>query len=137
MTLGTAVNIHLKADSGVAAIAGTRIYPVRQPSSAVDSKSPTLIHFFGGLQDELDMGGGGFSRKTLICLCLAEAYDDSQALAEATITALRNYRGVMGGAGGVDVLHCIVSDVRDEEVPELAEAGMFLAVAEFEIAINI
>lgn len=137
MTLGTAVNIHLKANGGVAAIAGTRIYPVRQPSSAVDSKSPMLIHFFGGLADELDIEGGGFSRKTLICLSLAEEYDDSQALAEATITALRNFRGVMGGVSGVNVLHCLVADARDEEVPELAEAGVFLAVAEFEIAISI
>lgn len=137
MTLGTAVNIHLKANAGVAAIAGTRIYPVRQPASAMDSKSPMILHFFAGLADELDIGGGGFSRKTLICLCLAEEYDDSQALAEAAIVALRNFRGVMGGVGGVDVLHCVVADARDEEVPELAEAGVFLTVAEFEIAISI
>ncbi len=136
MTLGTAINIHLKADSGVAAIAGTRIYPVRQPVSDSDSKSPFLLHFFSGRNDELDIGGNGFSRRTLVCLCMAEDYDSTQSLAEAVIAALNNFRGLMGGGSGVRVNHCVVSDARDEELPELAEAGVFLAVAEFEIAIS-
>ena len=136
MTLAAAIYEHLKADAGVAALASTRIYPIGIPESEVAALSDSITYLLLATDHMYSQSGVSLMRKQRWEVnCASESYDGSHALKDAVIAAMNMYRGVMGGVGGVTVKHCILIDERDSVLEDHLERGIYVASAEFEIAI--
>lgn len=110
----------LRTTAGVAAIVGTRVYPVRVPQ---DGAAPCVVfrrdstEFTDGLGDE-EQTGPDTPRFSLECWGEAEGfggYKQACELADAVVTALRTHRGLMGTGSAVRAKHVVIEDVRDEE----------------------
>lgn len=100
MILEQALYNYLSTASGVVAVVGTGVYPMRLPQ---DAPLPALVYHqvsgprvrtFGG-----DQGGTPRFQVTGI----GKTYLDAKSAANAARAALEGYAGTMGGVGGVDV----------------------------------
>ena len=136
MTLAAAIYEHLKADAGVAALAGTSIYQIGLPESEVSTFADSITYLWLSLDHVYSQSGASLMFKERWEISGAsESYDGAHALKDAIIAALNMYRGTMGGVGGVPVKHCILIDGRDSVLEDHLERGIYVASAEFEIAI--
>jgi hypothetical protein len=136
MTLAAAIYAHLAADAGVAALASTRIYPLGLPESELSTFADSITYLLLATDHLYSQSGTSLMRKQRWEISGAsESYDGAHALKDAVIAALNMYRGVMGGVGGVSVRHCILIDERDSVLDDHLERGIYVASAEFEIAI--
>ena len=101
MIIEEALSAYLLAHASVAALAGTRGYPnvvpqeVALPNWAYQRISGPELMDHGG-NAKLESGRFQFT-------CHGDEYRDAKNLARAIRAALRGYRGLMGGAGGVNV----------------------------------
>lgn len=138
MTLAAAIYSHLAADAGVAALASTRVYPVGIPEPA-DPNAPfadsVTFLLLGADHLYTQSGGTTMLKYRWEVSGASESYEGAHALIAAAIAALNHFRGVMGGSGGVTVKHSILLDVRDSVLDDHLERGIYVASAEFEIAI--
>lgn len=128
---------HLKADAAIAAIVGTRIYPVPLPQGKLP---PYLLYQRRDTEHTTDLRGSSGLRRTefqLDCYAVDSAVADM--LAEAVRNSLDNWRGTWSGTrvrhvlvekiadtmtddidGGEEVLHRITLDIivwHDETMP--------------------
>lgn len=135
MTLLTAIYGHLAANAGVFALTGTRIYPMQAPQIDADADIlPTLVFSLEGRRDEVDVAASRvISRTVWTVACLAASPDGAHALNDAVISALANYRGTLGGAGGVAVQYISLSDSSDF-VDDLT-LGFYIVTSTFEITV--
>lgn len=125
MTLAAAIRAALLADSAVAALVGTRVYPVSAPQSDESvGIEPTIVYSLNGRDHEYSVDRRISAMLRWHLVCVSRDYDTSHALADAAIAALDRYRGVLGGTGGVAVKVVEILDERD--LPDEFEIGVFL-----------
>jgi hypothetical protein len=119
---------HLKADAGVAAIVGTKVYPIPLPQG---KNPPYLLYQRKDTEHVRDLSGASGLRRAEFQL---DAYSTDSAqvetLAEAVRSSLDNWSGTWAGTvvkhvmvdrmaddvaadtdGGEDVLHRIIIDI--------------------------
>ena len=101
MTIEEALNIYLLATSSVTNIVSTRIYPNVIPQ---DAAMPALAYQrISASRDMAHDGPAGMAYPRFQLTCLATTYGGAKALCNALRVALDGYRGLMGGASGVQV----------------------------------
>lgn len=136
MRISAALYAHLCADAGLAAIVGTRIYPVYAPAlSEGETMSPTIV-FRQEQHDRFDNinARSGVKPIRFSVACLGDDYDSCWSIADALETCLEGYRGTLGGLGGVVVGPIKLRNQWDEvQNPFL---GYFISVSEFEIPVG-
>lgn len=94
MSLEQSLRDYILADTAVAAIVGTRMYPLVIPQSG---KQPCLVYAKQGRErQQLFCGEDGLKRTTVVIDCYAKIYDDAVGLANAVSAALRDFSGAMG-----------------------------------------
>jgi len=94
-----ALYAHLAADASVAALAGTRIYPLAIPQHVYNeaSKLPCLVYQRVGGDQPIDTCGAPDYAGTSVRIdAYARNYGDAAALADAVRAALVNHTGLMG-----------------------------------------
>lgn len=90
---------HLSADAGVAALAGSRIYPlvIPQQSFREDSRQPCVVYSRDGAQRQKLFGGTSDMVSSAFTIdSYAPTLAAAQALADAVRVALLDFSGVMG-----------------------------------------
>lgn len=80
----------LTADAGIAALIGTRVYPVMLPENPT---LPALIYKFVGGRSTPTLTTSGMQRSRLEIDCYGATYDDASALRSAVIAALNGLQG--------------------------------------------
>lgn len=86
---------HLAADSGVSALAGARIYPLRLPDGPT---YPAITYErVSATRDFVLAGPGGRVNPRLRVHCWAETYAEAVALADAVRQAVNGHTGAMDG----------------------------------------
>lgn len=83
----------LTADSGIAALIGTRVYPVMLPE---DPTLPALLYKFVGGASSPTLTTSGMQRSRLEIDCYGATYDDASALRSAVIAALNGFQDELG-----------------------------------------
>ena len=85
---------HLAADSGVAALVSTRIYPLVVPQ---DVDLPAIAYQrISGPRDHVHEGASGLVVARMQVTCHAWSYSGAKALAEAVRAATDGFSGTMG-----------------------------------------
>ena len=131
----TGLVTYLAADTDVAALVGTRIYPVDdvpQPPN-VGSERPYITHqriSWSGLTT-MD-GADGLTNVHIQLNCIADTYIDAMTLADKVRLALDGYSGAMGDQ---TVQASFVDDARalGEELPTGKEQGIYAIAVDVEI----
>ena len=91
-----ALYAHLKADPGVQAAVGDRVYQRRVPSGAV---KPLIVIFPPASRTaERDLGGVAYWEARLQVTAMAGTQPEAEAAAKAVMQAVEGFRGVMAGA---------------------------------------
>jgi hypothetical protein len=91
-----AIPARLKADAGILAIAGERVFPVIIPQKSYDesTKQPCLVYTIDTDQRQIRFSGTDtLVRGRLTVDCYATTYLDSQLLAAAARTSLLDFSG--------------------------------------------
>lgn len=120
----------LRSTEEIAALVGSRIYPVRIPEKGF---APCIVYslssteFTDGLDDEdndtldteAEQTGPDTARFRLECWgdgneSPEDGYKQACLVADATQSLLRTHKGLMG-PGSIRCKHAVVEDVRDEE----------------------
>ena len=84
----------LKADAGVIAIAGDRIFPVHLPTAA---RPPAIVvHRVASTESYLIQNAGGYPRETISVESLATSEETAENLRLAVIEALKDFNGTIG-----------------------------------------
>src|SRR5690606_11207083 len=91
-----ALYAHLKADPGVQAAVGDRVYQRRVPSGAV---KPLIVIFPPESRTaERELGGVAYWEAALQVTAMAAATPAAEAAAKAVMQAVEGFQGVMAGA---------------------------------------
>jgi hypothetical protein len=131
MTLATAIYTHLTTDAGVAALVGTRVYPVTGPQQDEDSAVPSmLVYALSDRRHEYSMGAKQMVYDTWTFVCVAGNYDTAHSINDALIASLDHRRITLGGTGGVDVQTMQI--VSSQDVPDEFELGIFQVRTDYE-----
>ncbi len=111
MELREALYTYLSGYAGLNALVGDRIYPIVLPQKAVmpavtyQKISEPQVHVSGA-------DSGPYCPRYQFS-CWGTTYDEACDVAVQVRTALRDYTGVMGGAGGVTVQRSFLEDAND------------------------
>ena len=123
--IDAAIYARLSADTAVAAIVGTKIYPVQAPKNAV---APWVRWQRISRVQPRDLAAIGGLIKTRIQFdCIAETYSDSRALSEAVRAAVQNWQDVAEGIEDADA-----ENSRDSFEP-IADKSYHIASLDFVI----
>lgn len=90
MSLKSDLYSHLKADSGVSALVGTRVYPMKAPQNVV---KPYIT--YQAISDNSDqcLGGSTFQRVTRFQVdCWSTTYSEADAIKEAVLSSLTGFK---------------------------------------------
>lgn len=102
MLIEQAIFNHLSTDAGVAALVGTRVYPVMLPQGAT---LPAVTYMRVSSTRMRTFGAPRMGRVARFQFTVwATTYLSRGAIVAALIDALEGYSGTLGGVGGVDVL---------------------------------
>ncbi len=103
-----ALHAHLKADPGVKAAVGTRVYQRRVPQGA----TKPLILIYPPVTDvpTRDLDGVAYRRAHLQVTAFADTQPDAETAADAVVDAVEGFAGQMAGA-----LHVILATAEAEE----------------------
>lgn len=94
MTLEEGWYAHLAADSGVAALVSTRIYPLVMPQ---DVDLPAIAYQkISGPRDHVHEGPSGLVTARMQVTCLGSSYSAAKGLSEAVRVAVDGFSGTMG-----------------------------------------
>lgn len=94
MTIESAIYSRLSGDAAVAALAGTRIYPVQAPPAAA---RPYVVYLLvAAARDRTFAGPSGLVDPRYQFDCYADDADTAAALARAVRAALDGWRGRVG-----------------------------------------
>jgi hypothetical protein len=106
---------YLKGYAGLAALVGTRIYPLIMP------QNPTLpavtYQKISGVVDYV-MDGTSIKRPRIQVDAWAKSYASARAVAEQVKAAFDRYTGTMGGVGGVQVIGTWIENETDLFEPD-------------------
>jgi hypothetical protein len=109
MTIEAGLYAHLCADSSVAALVSTRIYPLLVPQ---DATLPALAYQrISGPRDHAHTGATGLALARMQLTYVAASYEDTKSLAEAVRAAMDGLRGSMGA---VQVGSCMLDNEQDD-----------------------
>ena len=109
MTLEEGLYAHLVADSGVAALVSTRVYPLLVPQ---DATLPAIAYQrISGPRDHSHTGTTGLALARIQLTLIASSYANAKALGTAVRTAMAGLRGSMGA---VVVNACLFDNERDD-----------------------
>lgn len=112
MIIEEALLYHLEHDAGVLALVGSRVYPLIIPQ---DVDLPAIAYQrIDGPRVRSQSGPSHLAHPRIQITCQASMYSSAKALAGAVRASLDGYRGLMGGAGGVQVYGCFVENDIDE-----------------------
>ncbi len=132
MTILEAVHVHLSAQAGLTALVSTRIYTV---GGDADPGGDYVV--FGVDAMPIHQFTDGPTTATASLRILAASADNIEAaelIAAQLTTALDQYSGTMGGAGGVVVKACWLESTE----PDVdAEIDLFFTTQEFQMIYNI
>jgi len=132
VNLPESIYARLSADSGVTAIASTRIRPISSAQVQGDM-SPTVLYRQIGRADEESLNWRPMPITRWEVVGVAQGYDAAYSLGRAIEAALNGFgtdgNNELGGSGGV---RCKIRllDQFDEEVPEI---GIYGLIGEYEI----
>lgn len=101
MKIEEALYTYLKSHTGLSALVGSRIYPLKLPQNPT---LPAVVYVKVSYAGERAMGTGNprASRARFQFSCFAQSYASAKDVAEQVKLALQDYSGLMGG--GVTVL---------------------------------
>lgn len=132
MTLASAIYSYLTANVAIAALVGTRVYPVTAPQ--VDDNAavePMIVYALQDRAREYSFSGAAMTRDAWLFVAAAADYDTAHSVADALITALDHLNHtVMPSPSGVLVQHITLRTTQDIE--DAFELGIFQVAAEFE-----
>lgn len=101
MEIETAINNYLSTYSGLVPLVGTRIYPLIRPES---DPSPAITYQLVYGFDDHSLGNDpGTTMSRFQFSCCGATYSSIVAVASQLKEAFRDFSGIMGGTGGVDV----------------------------------
>jgi len=108
-----ALRAFLLADAGIAAIVGTRVYPIKIPQGV---KVASIVYFrVSGPGDYSMDGPSGLARHRLQLDSWAPTADAATALANLVKDRIDGYSGVMGSGGAaVNVQGVFQTDLRED-----------------------
>jgi len=94
---------YLKAYAGLSALVGSRIYPLILPQPPT---LPAVTYFKVSLVNKRTLASPSNVLKQVRVQfsCWADTYSEAKSVAAQVKLALQDFRGEMGGAGGVQVL---------------------------------
>lgn len=130
MSLETGIYKLLSANSAVAALVGTRIYPVIVPEGAT---FPAVVY----QRIDTARNANTFDNSAELPVarmqitCWAENFADVVSLQVAVQNVLAGFHGL---ADDTTVQACLVSDMRDTWEYEISTVGLFRRDVDFEIA---
>ncbi len=116
MLIEVALANQLLANTGVAALVSTRVYPVRLPQGGTypaitySKVSGSRIRTMGSHEDS--------ANPRVQVSCWGKTYADAKGLANAVRIALDRFSGTLGGMGGVDVSAILLENELDLDDPE-------------------
>lgn len=134
MRMDEALYSYLSTHAGLSALVGTRIYPVKLPQN-VSLPAVTYQKISGHRVHAMQTDPGYASpRFQISCWAVDSAtesgYDIVKAVAEQARAALQDYRGTMGGAGGV-VVDAVFLDDENDFYEDAARQGVFHVAQEY------
>ncbi|MCK6475324.1 MAG: DUF3168 domain-containing protein [Phycisphaerales bacterium] len=101
MHLKEAITRHLKADVSITSLVGQRVFPSAAPQKVPE---PLIVYTtVSGVRDVTQDGLSGFMTTRIQFDCLASSALVASNLAKAVVASLGGIRGVIGGAGGVQL----------------------------------
>lgn len=101
MEIETAIYNYLSTYSGLVPLVGTRIYPLVRPAG---DPSPAITYqLIYGFDDHSLGDDPGTTMSRFQFSCCGTTYSSIVDVASQLKEAFRDYSGVMGGTGGVDV----------------------------------
>ena len=117
MKIEEALYAHLKAHTGLSSLVGTRIYPLVLPQNPA---LPAVTYQKISRAGERVMNNSTtlVVRTRFQISCWATSYSNAKDVAEQVKLALQDYSGLMGGAGGVQVLDVNVVGEQDIYEPD-------------------
>jgi hypothetical protein len=117
MTVEEALFAYLRAHPGLAALVGSRIYPLKLPQNVT---LPAVAYQRISTSWRYALGGSGprLTQVRFQISCWAEKYETAKAVASQVRGALGNFSGVMGGTSGVRVLATTLAAEADVYEPE-------------------
>ena len=120
-----ALKTRLEGHAGLAALVGTRIYPVRRPQNA--TLPAVTYQKVGGLSEQTHGGASGLAASRFQFDVWAATYSSASAVAEQIRVALIGFRGTVDGVEIGGVLHR-----GDRDLPDPL-TGMFHRSIDFAI----
>lgn len=125
-----AIYTHLAANAGVAALVGTRIYPILMPESPT---YPAVVYRFLSEITYPAMGADtGITHRRMQVDCWADTRTGAQQLGDAVTSALSRFMGTVSYTGGSTVISDIyrdgVMDLFDEHSRRFQRAVDFIVM---------
>lgn len=139
MTIQEALGTYLSGYPGlVALVTADGIFAVR---ARQDTPTPFVVYRFEGRVDINTLGQttpfvapGILGQAKLNISAFHESYDTVNQVAEQVRQALSGFQGLMGGSAGVNVQHCLLEEMRDEDI---AEPGYHEVSANYDLLFQI
>ena len=117
MTLSEALFAHIAALADVVSTAGTNVFSVEGLRPTTTYQDAVVIAFEGASIDSLNSTNtvriADFS-----VVVVSTVHLRAVSLAESIVRSLHGYSGVMGGAGGVNVIDCTAKEGPEEHDTE-------------------
>jgi Protein of unknown function (DUF3168) len=126
LTRSQSLKARLAADTTIAGLVADRIYPevALPPAGQV-----TLTYEFDTRFDYDLSGVVGVS--TVDLHAWARDYDVAQSLSDAIYASLQGFKGILGGAGGIEIIDLHVERQQDKKIALTPETIMFDAYSSY------
>lgn len=129
MRIEQALYNRLSTHAGLAALVGSRIYPVRLP---LRPDYPAVSYFRVSRSMRRAFGGTVSGQETRFQFdCWAKTYAGGKDVADQVIAALDGFSGTMGGSGGVEVQAVYLENEQDDDFEDSAD--LYHTIVEFMI----
>lgn len=107
-----ALRSHVIGNAAVAALASTRMYPVKLPQG--ETRDSIIFNEISGIGDHHMEGASGLATVRMQIGCWSQSADGAHALHLAVKESIDGYRGVMGdGNNAVEVQGIFIDSWRD------------------------
>lgn len=122
MTIQEALGTYLSGYGNLTALISDGLFAVR---ATQDRATPFVVYRFEARVDINTLGQtspfiapAGAGQARLLISVFHENYDTVNQIAEVIRQALSGFQGLMGGSAGVNVQHCLLEEMRDEDIAE-------------------
>jgi len=129
MTFTESIFTRLSTYAGLAALTGTRVYPMRLPQNVT---LPAVVYrIISKTPQQQLQGGSGLYVARVQVTAFGSSYDSAWDTADQVLLALHDFTGLLGGAGGVQCDVTIINQV-DLMDPQ-PEATVYYIASDFEV----